>query len=415
MIEIEDKRKPVNIEKYGEQGFILCDEKKAVSVKFIEVIGKGGSALVYRGKLSTGRGCVVKEWYPSEQEFGYDYEYYRNPDTDEIEIIPREKNINQKKFDLIRQYEIERQQRCVSQEIAVTEKMFSIDGVHNNNYSFEVEFQCRKGDSTYIILRTTDGMTLYQKLLKQKDQKFSVEQAIRYTKKMLGIIEVMFDGERKYCHGDIKPENIWVGTQSDNEDIEHLYLLDFGSVFAYDDYQCKDYLEWTDEQILEKADTILDNEGIACSSKNYCSEQLLNLKDSKEVYLGERSVENAKRLLKYMNEMSINTDIYSVIQIFYRMLSGEDYIGIYAEDLAEKINLSGDLAEIIAENILEIIRKNRAGRYNSICEAREDLEALQKLLNREADPKVLLWGVLRDIEENEFETPDERLFGKIWE
>ena len=54
-----------------EKGFILCDEKGVGKVTLLSIIGRGGTAIAYKGIRNRNGNtvtCIVKEYFPEQKE-----------------------------------------------------------------------------------------------------------------------------------------------------------------------------------------------------------------------------------------------------------------------------------------------------------------------------------------------------------
>lgn len=397
------------------ESFVICDEYGLNKVQGLELKGTGGSALVYLGTLNGIRGCVVKEFYPYEEQWGAKFDYIRDKATGEIILCPRSKNVEEKKRQLLEE-ELAKQRSEIEAEIQMMDRVFCADGYHNSNHVLPQLYLTQKGDTHYVVLDTREGKTLYDKVKDAQDGHMGIQAAMEDALALFEMVHTMFDG--KYCHGDIKPENIWCGnSEGADERIENKYFLDFGSVFSLEEYQNADYEELEKEELLKLAGKISANAGIACSSENYRSIEMQELRAAKNSFLDDPfSVKRAVRLVKKINQIDVSTDVYAVVKVFYFMLLGEDYRSMDApstEELAERLGVEQDIAELI----LEMMKKNGNGKYRTIDQAVEDLKIIQAMLEKEAVPQVLISGIKKDVERMkesfDYREVDEGLFCEV--
>lgn len=91
------------------------------------------------------------------------------------------------------------QEQNVRREIRLANEMY-FDGKNNSPYAFHTEFLTHYGDSSYMILDTSEGQTL-EAYVREKGR-LSIEEAIESIERLLVIVEQLLGD--KYCHGDIK-------------------------------------------------------------------------------------------------------------------------------------------------------------------------------------------------------------------
>ena len=270
-------------------------------------------------------------------------------------------------------------------ECEIVRRMY-FDGEDNNPYIKKAEILPRmenRGDTLYVVLDTAKGQTLHSLIREQG--RFSIEVAVDYLEKLLEIIHTLL-GE-KFLHGDIKPENIWLQGNVPNQ---QMVLLDFGSAFAYQDYQVEIKKP---EGLRAWADGLLENTGIGTYSEGYESLLIKQFADAKENYANEDEddeegcTKRAEALLKIMNQLNISVDIFSAVQMFFYMITGTIYTEeVVREELIRELNLS----ELVIDYLLEMMMKNQDNYYTSVDKVKEDLRVLQTLYVKGAHPKVLI-------------------------
>lgn len=419
----EDSRVPATWQNAYEQGFIIADANGLIEVALIEVIGAGGSCLAYKAKKKTRisntgipSACIVKEYYPiSRDDYASQIKYERKFVGEEIQIVGEEE-LAVNRFVKLRKYELEKQANNVAREIKISRELSYDDvDVNNSPYIYEVDdLILNKGDSSYIIIDTGEGCTLRNYL-------DLVDRSANNIKTDLEIIgQVLIAAERllfsrnngkKYCHGDLKPENIYLeGFDIEKRNVIRPKILDFGSVFLYDEYQCN-IDKMSDEDIINAANYVANNEGIGCSSNGYRSAKIGKLARAKDKYIRQQHIEYAKDLIGAVNNIDISVDLYSIMQIFMELMVGkpwptsgrisrEDISGYgYSEDIVDFIETAG-----------KKIQKNK---YTTIAEVRSDINELTSLVNNEANPKVLLRQLKKEYSWVKDVEIDEKIFGNI--
>lgn len=268
--------------------FIMCSEDGTVQVEFIEVVGCGGSAVVYKGRKKVGnreRACVIKEYYPLKPN---QVNYVREGAGKHLRIVPIVSGSLEESTG-IRENELQKQKNNVARELKMAREIFyNHEKNENSPYLYEAEFFRAWGDSTYVILDTSEGKTL-KAYLDESGGIISLKEAVKYLEKLLAIIRQMLDG--KYCHGDIKTENIWLRGK---DAAESMCLLDFGSVFSYEEFQA-DPERLSPEELMQRAEEILFAEGVGTSTDGYYSKAMFNLMVSKNAYAADKCPGNRRK------------------------------------------------------------------------------------------------------------------------
>lgn len=385
----DDKRIPLD----NERVTIVGTFAELGEIDNITLVGAGGTSLVYCARMGTDtkRYCILKEYWPKERS-KYDAEYMRDFDTGEIVLVGDEKRkVRERSLQDVRK----------NYEKSVTEKLYSDPEKlgSNSNHVFYMSGCFDIGDTYYYVIETTKGQTLYEKVLNAPKRKLDIASALKRAKIMIELVRFMFY-DRGYCHGDLKPENIWCGNDSDNNDVgENLYIMDFGSAFSWKKYKERKYAN--EQDYLDFAEEIVSNPGIGWSSENYKSVLVANLYGAKMEYklqlLESARLQSAKNLLEQMKKIDVSVDLYAVVKIFYFMIVGSDY---------DMDNPMGDelLSEIVgceigvAKEINRIMLKNANERYCDVDELYRELQCLEALYNKEASPFVWMQNVINDAE-----------------
>ena len=418
---IEDNRIPAIDKNNGR--FTIVSESGAMSVDLIEVIGRGGSCLAYKAEKKTAEGAravVVKEYYPQEDSILHGIRYSREAVGGEISLRPVGKISGeevQKRID----EEKKRQSANVDREIELTSQLaYNPEHVENNPFCFNAERLGTRGDSTYIVIDTNRGCTL-RRLLMNRGGKIGIQKAIEYTKELLYVAEKMlFESANSFCHADIKPENIYLaGMEPDRPDVlnngvPRIMLLDFGSVFHPQNYQLAtdNKEEISEDEVMEKANEILYNEGIGCSSEGYRSRLIQDVYIKKSDYRVIRKFDYARRLVDSINRIDNSVDIFSIVQCFFEMAIGALY-PVDRKPRKKTFEKDYGLNAAVADQMIKIGEKNRLG-YKTTAEINADLDKLSAILNKDATPQVLLEGVTSKFNrEYGYFKIEEKLFGNI--
>lgn len=376
------------------QKITLADEKSGVlKVDLIQVVGRGGTAIAYKGiRHFNGEKqmCIIKEYFPDESQSPVK-RYYREKAGEPICIRSED-----------REEEKKRQEQNVRREIRLANEMY-FDGKNNSPYAFHTEFLTHYGDSSYMILDTSEGQTL-EAYVREKGR-LSIEEAIESIERLLVIVEQLLGD--KYCHGDIKGQNIWIRGEGV---AKSFCLLDFGSVFSYDEYGY-DLKTMSRQEKKEMADKIVFNEGIGCSSEVYRAPKIFQLSVAKARYIEERTARRAGLLLEAVKAITPATDLYSCIQVMFRLLYGEVYKGDGSVNI-EKIQERTGCSESVAEKLLEMMKKNGKEEYRTADEVRKDLEILKTLQQKGAHPQVILDALKEKLKNKTIEI-DERLLNQV--
>lgn len=370
---------------------------KMKNIGMLKLVGAGGSSLVYLAQMDGRYGCVIKEYYPAGDTLSGAV-YIRDMKSGKLYLKGSEEQKNQEKI---------QQEKHVQYECNMISQLYGTTDSPGANNNHILHFQMKNrfyriGDTVYIVLQTTKGCTLYEKV--EQMGKLSVERTIDIILKLIAIIKVMLID--KHCiHGDLKPENIWVGSDDNSIETEVLYLIDFGSSFYYNLDLTTDLA--SEEAILDRADEIAANPGIACSSQHYCSFPLHAVYKAKVSYLQNPNVTKAKKLLRSISKINESSDLFSVIKIFYFLIAGEDYNVDTPHDdtaLAEILFCENDmnfaLKKGIAAEINNIMRKNDKMRYISVVDVRRDLEIVDAMCKRQIVPEVWIASVINAPSQN---------------
>lgn len=391
-------RRPITDYRESGHDIVIKSQDGSTSIKIIDLLGSGGTCLAYKGMLNKDgdqKYVVVKEYYPSEDNLYV--KYCRNESDGKIEI--------KASADEERIEEIKRQKDNVERELKNNKSLFLKD-TSNSAYMYNSELFCTYGDSSYIVIDTSEGITLKDLLseeyYKEKSIRERVELAIDFTRRFLIILENVFSG--RYIHGDLKPDNIYI---AGNKGAENIFFLDFGSVFALEEYKM-DLENASNEEKIKLANRIIWNEGIGMSSEEYRNYPIIKLIQEKNNYYSmQGSVISAESLIKAVNNVGISSDIYSLVKVFFRMIAGVEY----SNDINTR-KMSDLLGEedILTEDLLRIMKKNENEGYSNVADFMEELDILNCLLNNEGHPKVLLYGLMR---ENENLDVDQDLFGAV--
>ena len=176
------------------ESFVICDEYGLNKVQGLELKGTGGSALVYLGTLNGIRGCVVKEFYPYEEQWGAKFDYIRDKATGEIILCPRSKNVEEKKRQLLEE-ELAKQRSEIEAEIQMMDRVFCADGYHNSNHVLPQLYLTQKGDTHYVVLDTREGKTLYDKVKDAQDGHMGIQAAMEDALVLFEMVRTMFDGK----------------------------------------------------------------------------------------------------------------------------------------------------------------------------------------------------------------------------
>lgn len=419
-----DNRIPAVSGKENEQGFIISDKDGLMEVELIHVIGAGGSCIAYKAtkmnRLANAgipTACIVKEYYPiSRDEYISQIRYERTTAGEEIKLVG-EASLTESRFEMLRDYELEKQASNVDREIRISRELnYDELNINNSPYLYKTDdIAIKRSDSSYIIIDTGEGCTLRKHLDNLVRNEDSIKEAIKIIDQILIAADSLLmsrpDG-KKYCHGDIKPENIFLeGFELAGGEVIRPKILDFGSVFRYDEYQCN-IDDMNNDEIIRAANRIANNEGIGCSSNGYRSNLIGKLARAKDKYIQHQHIDYARDLITSINKVNASADYYSLMQIFMELMIGKPWplVGrISREEIAE----IGGYSEDIIEFIVRTGRKIQRNEYVDMSTIRDDIEELTSLVYNNANPKVLLrqlrneFGWIKDL------NIDERIFGNI--
>ena len=213
---------------------------------------------------------------------------------------------------------------------------------------------------------TNDGRTLCEIMR----QRITGEECLRYLYQLLIIVEHL--NSKNYLHGDIKPQNLFVRGDGENQS---MLLLDFGTVIKLDDYKV-DITNLTKKEIMEVADRMKENESLGSTTDSYGSLGILTVRNHKQMFrTTDHCPERARAFIESVNNLSVADDLYSIVEI--------------ACELFEKATLDREQRESVEEVVDDMKEKNETAGYHSVAELREDIEVIECILNNGAHPAVL--------------------------
>ena len=341
----------------SDEAFVLCDSNGTEQVRLIQIVGNGGSAIAYkaiRNKNGSKSVCIVKEYFPEEAE--EENIYVRKKIGDPILITED------------REKELQIQKENIERELSANQAVYfdEISDASNSPYVYHSELFTRLGDSCYIVMDTNDGKTLCEIMR----QTITGGECLRYLYQLLIIVEHL--NSKNYLHGDIKPHNLWIRGEGENQS---MLLLDFGTVIKLDDYKV-DMTNLTKKEIMEVADRMKENESLGSTTDSYGSLGILTVRNHKQMFrTTDHSPERAKAFIESVNKLSVADDLYSIVEI--------------ACELFEKATLDWDQRESVEEVLDDMKEKNETAGYHSVAELKEDIEVIETILNNGAHPAVL--------------------------
>jgi len=194
-------------------------------------------------------------------------------------------------------------------------------------YDYGVE-----GDLQYIAMRYIEGISLYDKI--NKDKRLDIGTALDYTKQICRALR--YAHERDILHRDIKPQNILLDKKG------QIFVTDFGIAKLYEQ-------------------TSVTRTGVVVGTPEYMSP------------------EQAEGL-----DLNPQTDIYSLGIVLYEMLTGEPpftgdnplsiaykHVNVQPAPVSEKRQEVSKRLELI---VLKSLKKDRTSRYKTATEFLEDLD-----------------------------------------
>lgn len=341
----------------SDEAFVLCDSNGTEQVRLIQIVDNGGSAIAYkaiRNKNGSKSVCIVKEYFPEEAE--EENIYVRKKIGDPISITED------------REKELQIQKENIKRELSTNQAVYFDENADESNspYVYHSELFTRFEDSSYIVMDTNDGKTLCEIMR----QILTGEECLRYLYQLLIIVEHL--NSKNYLHGDIKPQNLFVRGDGENQS---MLLLDFGTVIKLDDYKV-DITNLTKKEIMEVADRMKENESLGSTTDSYGSLGILTVRNHKQMFrTTDHCPERARAFIESVNNLSVADDLYSIVEI--------------ACELFEKATLDREQRESVEEVVDDMKEKNETAGYHSVAELREDIEVIECILNNSAHPAVL--------------------------
>lgn len=371
--------------KIGEYTFILNDvvkEGDKVKEYKTELIGDGGTCLVYRSFMSNGdvkKKVILKEFYPLFNDVNYIPEIDRNIETGELLIseMHKQDDIFQKK---LKRFE---------------DSYYTFNELHNdetmNNNSINVMDIVRANNTIYMIIDYNNFMDLFE-YMKEEISFYDFLHILQKTASAVGKLHKMDGGG--YLHTDITPCNIAVVKED-----KYVRLIDSDAMVKRAD------IEYLNQQ-REECD---EYEIIFSNSQGY---------SGPEMYMGVKSK------IECLYECGPATDVFAIGAILYYYLYGQKISftnnnGLvrekvinelqkyaYKKELAEKVKekyaySSLHTIDLIDKFMEKCLASNIYDRYQDMDEVVEALMKIKKLV----EPQTVY------IKENFHKNPN-KVFGR---
>ena len=151
---------------------------KMKNIGMLKLVGAGGSSLVYLAQMDGRYGCVIKEYYPAGDTLSGAV-YIRDMKSGKLYLKGSEEQKNQEKI---------QQEKHVQYECNMISQLYGTTDSPGANNNHILHFQMKNGfyrigDTVYIVLQTTKGCTLYEKV--EQMGKLSVERTIDIILKLI--------------------------------------------------------------------------------------------------------------------------------------------------------------------------------------------------------------------------------------
>ena len=366
-------------------------------ISSMRLIGRGGTSLVYRGRIdSWGRNCIVKEYYPQEgSNIIVDGVKYKRLEDGKLIVDGPEDCVKE---------EIIRREKRVGYENRILKELQQYDSNHLMGILKAEETQKEENNTNkstlYTVMEIKAGNTMAEYV--ECADSLDFDEVIKLTKMLVSIIESVLT-KNGYCHGDLKPDNIWIGNDASASDKEALvmYIIDFGSCFSYTKYQ---QMENVEDAIKE----FMDTDSLGFSSDGYRSNAIKKLVMTKRFISansrGGRIFPSAKgKFTEMMSGIDETSDLYSVIKMFYFMLSGVKY---ERNQECEQLQRYSDSPGVL-NKVAEIMKKNENGEYKTdedktaIDKFKTDIDILDAIYHKKVIPEIWMYSVEKEVKELE--------------
>lgn len=376
-----------------EDAFFLNIDKGSInSIKFIEVIGRGGSCLVYKARIQQGnneRYVVIKEYYPDEENILFPVTYHREHAGMPLKILAKYED--DKKKELVCQH------ANIDREIYTNQRLYKVEDTQNNNpyifHAWEAQLGEDYSDSSYIVIDTEEGETLKHAIRNKPQYRYTINESMIIISKILEVLDYM--NEKGCVHGDVSLENIYLSGHGDNTQVK---LLDFGSGFFLTDYRA-DIQDM--DSVRAVADKIMMNSSLGSSHDEIRSSCAVDLERAKDQYRINNSERNAKELVEVINKWGIGVDLYAVVIVFFRMITGKRYTGVPSIGELGRL-LNKPYNSILIKTLHHILTKNDDDKYAVVEDLKQDLQELCDIDKGEITPKSLILKLEEEREKVDF-------------
>ena len=322
-----------------------------ITYSLAEVIGMGGSSIVYRGyyiKNQKPKPVIIKELYPKKGASSFQ----RNPDGSIAVRTDLPENARAKAEDIFAFYK----ERAARENDILDFLQLCEEGKNIDTRFFDGKSFTSANNTVYTVLATENGDMLSEMLDRRKDGVGSELSAFtEICECVLRILEALEPiHEKGYLHLDVAPDNIFISKYVTGEK-RQAKLIDFNSAF-------NPYVDTLKNFIFSKKD------GFSACELNGINE-------------------NEPEALTYA------TDLYSVAATFFFMLKKRiptvmDLSMRSEWELTNESEYCENLSSVTLAKCNDLIEKGiciySGARYQNICDFRTDMEDLISSITAQA-------------------------------
>lgn len=265
----------------------------------IDVLGCGGTGIVYKVKTPDKRVYALKEIFPLE------IECYRDDRGEIIPINSLDRIILERFYRMIREYEVK----------FANQFLGSIPNIEQIQYKEGALINGKSVDNKYLLMNNLYGKDIKTYINDYKNAYGTVppiEETVKIIRRFLSAIKKVHNNGFLLC--DIKAENMFMFGYHNGKDDWYPIIIDYGSVVRLEKNENNDYYDYS----------VIKNVSDITGTKGYGSWELWNGADHK------------KDSDKF--KLFLASDIYSVARLFLYMMTNEEFVSRNVDKLVDSFS-----------------------------------------------------------------------------